>query len=277
MTDLAEDVRRHYESGIDSLEALLHRLSMLLGGLDGSVSTAALAALDQFHVGGLTATGELARRADVRADVNVLDAGCGFGGPSRYLAETFRCRVVGVDLSPDFIAISRFLTERTGLTDLVSHHVGDLTSLAFEDETFDLVWTQHVVMNIADRDHLYGELRRVLKRGCRFAFYDPIAADGHPEVRYPTPWAASSKTSTLLTEGETRAALDRARLKLLIFDDVTRDALGWLQQQQQAPAKPSPLSLGLVLGLRAPELVANFARNLGEGRLRLVMGVCTAV
>jgi hypothetical protein len=48
-------------------------------------------------------------------------------------------------------------------------------------------------MSIADRDRLYGELRGVLKPGGRFGFYDPIAADGHPEVRYLTPWAASSK------------------------------------------------------------------------------------
>ncbi len=276
MGDLNETIRDHYQAGVGEQGALLARLSAMIDQLEGPPSSQALAAVDQFHVGGLKATAELAKRVGVRPEMDVLDAGSGLGGPSRYLAETFGCRVIGIDLTPDYVAIAKLLAERTGLADKVGYRLGDLTQLPFEDACFDLVWAQHVVMNIRDRDGLYRELRRVLKPGGRLAFYDPIAADEKPEPFYPVPWAASAETSTLLTEDETVAVLRGAGLKPVGFDDVTLEAMGWLIQQQ-SPVAQSPLNLGVVIGPRIGELVANFGRNLREGRVRLVMGVCEAV
>ena len=161
------------------------------------------------------------------ADAAVLDAGSGLGGPARYLAETFGCHVEGVDLSPDYVAIARLLTDRAGLADRVAFGEGDLTALPFEDARFDLVWTQHVAMNIADRAGLYRELRRVLKPDGRLAFYDPLAADGHPDPIYPVPWAQTGATSTLLTADETCAVLEGAGFAVASLDDVTEAALGW--------------------------------------------------
>jgi 2-polyprenyl-3-methyl-5-hydroxy-6-metoxy-1,4-benzoquinol methylase len=66
--------------------------------------------------------------------------------PSRYLASTYGCRVVGLDLSPSFVAVAQLLAQRTGLNALVSYQAGDL--LAFPNSGFDVMWTQHVVMNI---------------------------------------------------------------------------------------------------------------------------------
>ena len=177
-----------------------------------------------FTWGGLAATAAIAERLGLEPGHLVLDAGSGLGGPARYLAETFGCRVEGVDLSPDYVAVARLLTDRAGLAEQVTFQEADLLRLPFEDGRFDLVWTQHVAMNIADRDGLYRELQRVLKPGGRLAFYDPLAADGHPEVIYPVPWAQSAATSTLLTSAETTAALERAGFSVNTLDDVTEPA-----------------------------------------------------
>jgi hypothetical protein len=48
------------------------------------------------------------------------------------------------------------------------------------------------------------------------------------------------------------------------------------RQQPQAAAAPPPLSLGTIMGPRMREMVGNFARNLTEGRIKLVMGLCEA-
>jgi cyclopropane fatty-acyl-phospholipid synthase-like methyltransferase len=69
---------------------------------------------------GLEATDRLARFAGIESGTNILDAGSGLGGPSRYLASTYGCRVVGVDLSPSFVAVAQLLAQRTGLNVLVS-------------------------------------------------------------------------------------------------------------------------------------------------------------
>src|SRR6266568_3505896 len=95
----------------------------------------------------------------------------------RNLAETRGCHVTGVDLAPSFVAVAKLLAERTGMAGLVSYQVGDLLALPFADARFDVVFTQHVVMNIPDRDQVYREIARVLKPGGRFGFYDVLAAD----------------------------------------------------------------------------------------------------
>jgi hypothetical protein len=91
------------------------------------------------------------------------------------------------------------------------------------------------------------------------------------------PWAETPALSTLLTADATRAALEQAGFRVTAFDDVTQSALGAMAQQPRpAPSSSAPLNLGRVMGPRMGEMVSNFAKNLTEGRLRLVMGLCEA-
>src|SRR5687768_11294173 len=63
-----------------------------------------LAPGDHFHARGLSATGELADRLPVKAGDHILDIGCGLGGPARYMAKRFDCRVSGIDITAPFVA-----------------------------------------------------------------------------------------------------------------------------------------------------------------------------
>ena len=276
MAQLADTVRDHYQAAIDDRKALLARIGAAVDAMEPPINARRLAPLDQFHMGGLAATAAVAERVGVSADAVVLDAGSGLGGPARYLAETFGCLVEGVDLSPDYVAIARFLTDRAGLSARVTFSEGDVTALAFEAGRFDLVWTQHVAMNVADRAALYREFRRVLKPGGRFAFYDPLAADGHPDPIYPVPWAQDAGTSTLLTAAETRSAIEAAGFALVSLDDVTQQAMVWAAQQGP-PAQPGGANAGMIVGARMAEMAGNFVRNLREGNVRLMLGVADAV
>src|SRR5499426_3102328 len=58
-----------------------------------------LAPADQFHGGGKPATERLARLANLRPGMRVLDVGGGLGGPARTLAGQFGCIVTVVDLT----------------------------------------------------------------------------------------------------------------------------------------------------------------------------------
>ena len=274
MTAQAKIVRDHYQAAITDRESLMVRIAAAVDAIEPPINAHRLAPLDQFHMGGFAATIALAERAAISADTLVLDAGSGLGGPARYLAETFGCMVEGIDLSPDYVAIAEFLTNRAGLADRVTFREGDLMRLPFEDGRFDLVWTQHVAMNIADRAGLYRELRRVLKRGGRLAFYDPLAADGHPAMIFPVPWAQTADTSTLLTMDETRAVLEQLGFSIFSFDDVTADAIQWAQTQG-AP-QPGGANAAMIVGARMAEMAGNFVKNLREGRVRLVMGIAQA-
>ena len=91
MTDTIDRVRAHYD-GPGLVDRIKAALAPIAGG-DQPLTVAQLAMLDQFHTRGILATGELAGAAGLTGADHVLDAGCGIGGPARYLASTFGCHV----------------------------------------------------------------------------------------------------------------------------------------------------------------------------------------
>src|ERR1700674_2003979 len=209
MTDTTTQVREHYNA--TNLTSRIKVALATIAAEDQTLRIDQLAPLDQFHTRGILATAEMAAAAGLEPSTRVLDLGCGIGGPVRYLAATFGCRVTGVDLSPSFIDAANYLTGRCGLSDRVTFQVGDALHLPFPDGTFDAVFLQHVAMNIEDRASLYAEVRRILTPGGRFATHDVVLRDG--DVVYPAPWARDASTSFLRGEGDTRAALEQAGFK----------------------------------------------------------------
>jgi SAM-dependent methyltransferase len=269
MTDTTTKVRAHYIAN-----GLTDRIKSALATIaaeDQTLTVAQLAPLDQFHTRGLRATGELASAAGLEPSTRVLDLGCGIGGPARYLAATFGCKVIGVDLSPGFIDAATYLTARCGLSNRVTFQVGNALQLPFEDATFDTVFLQHVAMNIEDRTALYAEVRRILTLGGRFATYDLVLRDGN--VVYPAPWARDASTSFLLSEDDTRAALEQAGFKAVLWRDDTATALDWFKAM--AGSQPQALNLGVVMGPDFPAIASNLARNIRENRLGVLSTVLT--
>ena len=268
MTDVLEGVRDHYRA--TGLTERLKRALMALGPEDQRLTPQQLGTLDQFHTRGLAATAELAKLAGISSDAAVLDVGSGIGGPARFLAATYGCRVTGVDLSAPFVDAARYLTERTGQSGQVSFQTGSALELPFDDGLFDVVLLQHVAMNIADRARLYREIRRMLKPGGRFAIFDVVANGGEPH--YPVPWARTPATSFLMTAAATREAIELAGFRTLTWKDDTEAAKTWITQLRASGPPPSP-NLGVVMGPDFAQLAANLGRNLLEGRV----GVLTAV
>jgi sarcosine/dimethylglycine N-methyltransferase len=268
MTDDLDGVRDHYRA--TGLTERLKTALMVLGPQDARLTPEQLGALDQFHTRGLAATAELAKLAGITADMSVLDVGSGVGGPARFLAATYDCRVIGVDLSEPFVDAARYLTERTGQSGQVSFQAGSALALPFGDGSFDVALLQHVAMNISDRAGLYREIRRVLKRGGRFATYDLVLKSGEPH--YPVPWARTPATSFLLSAAATREAIEPAGFRTLTWQDDSETAKAWITQLRASGPPPSP-NLGVVMGPDFAQLSANLGRNLMESRL----GVLTAV
>ena len=242
----------------------------VFGPEDQRLTPQQLGALDQFHTRGLAATTELANLAGITADMSVLDVGSGIGGPARFLAPSYGCRVTGIDLSEPFVDAARYLTRRTGQSELVSFHTASALELPFEGRRFDAVLLQHVAMNISERARLYREIERVLKPCGRFATFDVVANGSEPY--YPVPWARTPTTSFLLTADATREAIEQAGFRTLAWQDDTETAKAWFTQQRASGPPPSP-NLGVVMGPDFAELFTNLARNLLEGRL----GILTAV
>ncbi|MGI4953793.1 MAG: class I SAM-dependent methyltransferase [Janthinobacterium lividum] len=245
------------------------------GLLGRRLSPADLAPLDQFHTRGMAATVELAAAAHIAATDTVLDVGSGLGGPSRTLASTFGCSVTGIDLAPSFVEAAGMLSELAGLADRVRYRCADALAMPFADASFDVAWSQHVAMNIADRAGLYAEIHRVLKPGGRFATYDVVAGSGEP-LHVPVPWSAGPDTSFLLRADAMRDILERQGFRVENWVDRTADAVAWVGQQQaraKVGAGGPTLGLHLAMGPEFPRMAANLGRNLLEGRVGIQQAV----
>jgi SAM-dependent methyltransferase len=269
------DVAEHYGTA-----SLLDRVKAALEGAglgEGPIAWSDLAGLDQFHVRGLAASQELAQALDITPGARLLDIGSGLGGPARYLAATFGARVTGVDLSEPFVEVANHLAARCGLAETAQFQQADALELPFEDGAFDLAWTQHVAMNIADRARLYGEIRRVLRPGGRLAIYDVLAGEAGP-LAFPVPWARTPEISFLMTPQAMRQVLAESGFRELVWRDATEGAVAWLAAQRAAPAPAAPgLGLPVIMGADFPQLAANLARNLAERRAQLAQTVLEAV
>lgn len=265
---LHETIQTHYAS-TDVGSAILAALEKAGKDLD-RLTLQDLAPVDEFHIRGRAATLELARAAGLDASQRVLDVGSGVGGTSRCLAQEFGCRVTGIDLTDEYCRAAAMLTGKVGLTHLVDYRQGDATHLPFDDGAFDVVWSEHVAMNIPDKPRLYQEMHRVLKPGGTLAIYDVLAGPSGP-VLFPVPWARTPDTSFLVQPEELRQLLEDAGFSISDWKDTTEVARTWflaLVEKIRREGFP-PVGFHLLLGPEFQAMAQNQGRNLQEGRIAL--------
>ena len=271
--DLQAKLERHYVNG-DLSERILEALKKAGKDVD-HLTPEDLAPIDEFHTLGRLATLELIKLAGIAPDMQVLDVGCGVGGPSRCIARTIGCRVTGVDLLEEYCAAAEMLARRSGLDHLVNYCQGNALALPLSREGYDVVWTQHTAMNISDKTALYRELDRVLKPGGVLAIFDVLAASEGP-LHFPVPWARTPETSFLLSEDEMRRCLTEAGFDVTVWKDATRSALDIFAKLEQKVRKDGlpPLGTHILLGPDFESMLLNQLRNFQENRIAAVQIIC---
>jgi MPBQ/MSBQ methyltransferase len=253
-------VREHYRG--DGLEARV--LTALRGaGVDtDALRVEDLAGLDQLHAGFVPATEHLLDTLALTAEAWLLDVGAGVGGPARLAAARHGCRVTGIDLSPDFVDLAQKLTERVGLTDLVTFDLGSATAMPYEDRSFSHAMLNHVGMNIAEKDRVFAEVRRVLEPGGLFAVYEQMRV-GDGELTYPLPWADDETSSFVETRERYDERLRAAGFRIEVDEDRTAAVAA------AGPPAAGALTPGDLFGPEFAERIGNnlsatFAGTLGS-------------
>jgi len=261
------NVTTHYSRG-----NLLDRLNAALveDGVDPDrPDIESLAPYDQFHGRGLEATVEMADLLKIAASDHILDIGSGIGGPARYLAHRFGCRVTGIDLTAEFCEVARHLTRLLDLQARVDFHLGNAVAMPFSDRSFDGAYSMNVSMNIADKAGLYREVCRVLRPGA-WLMLSEIAKGSGADLDFPTPWAHSAQTSFLATPEDTRSALAEAGFEIVQMRSTLDQALAFGTRSRelvQRGEKPPHRAVQLIHGEIAAQAMANTARGLADGRI----------
>ena len=160
---MADRVASHYSKNLELADVIAQNLQSV-GRDPNKLTTADLATVDEFHIRGRKATLELAAQMNLNTDSHVLDIGSGLGGPARTVAEIYGCQVTGIDLTQAFCSAAAAISDWVGLGKRVSFKRGDATNLPFDNKKFDAAMTIHVAMNIAAKDKMYMEARRVVSR-----------------------------------------------------------------------------------------------------------------
>ena len=263
----------HWARG-DVYARILAALKRAGKSLDG-LTVEDLAPVDHFHARGLPATEDLGDVLPIESHHHILDIGCGLGGPARYFAQRFGCRVSGVDITEPFVETAKRLNKLLGMSDTVAVEHGNGQRLPYGDNTFDGEYSQHVTMNVADRLQFFAEAYRMLKPGGFFALTEHgLGAEGDPY--YPLPWSEDGSGSYLMSPEQTRVLLETAGFTEIVLEDTGPKYLAAYHKviesidQRAVP----PLGIHLLMGDNAAEKTRNSARSIEEGRTRPLQVFC---
>ena len=174
MGDATSQTVYFYDRHPISCDIILAKLRASRGHLEG-LRPDELFAHDQDHYGGLAATDELARGAQIGNGSRVADFCAGLGGTVRYLAHRYGANVTGIELTPSRVAGAQELTKRVGLQETARIIEGNVMDVPLDGETMDAVVSQEAFCHVPDPKKAIAEAFRILKKGGRLAFTDWIA------------------------------------------------------------------------------------------------------
>lgn len=119
--------------------------------------------LSVLHPGGFVSTKRLLDTCKIDKSKRVLDIACGKGTTSILIAKRFGCKIVGIDICPDLIKEAKKLAKRNRVDHLVEFQVADATQLPFNDNEFDVIIAQAMLVLIEKKETVIKESLRVLK------------------------------------------------------------------------------------------------------------------
>lgn len=234
-----------------------------------------LAPVDHYHARGFPATVELADRLPIRPGDHILDIGCGVGGPARYIAQRFGCRVSGLDITEPYVQAANKLTALLRMEGQVQVLLGDGQKLPYGDACFDGAYALHVTMNVADRPRFFAEAWRVLRPGAFFALTEHgLGPEGSPH--HPVPWSEDGSGAYLVTPQQTQALLQGAGFTGIEVEEAGAKYLAGYKRAVQLAERGQlpPLGVHLLMGENAVLKMSNAARNIEEGRTRPIEVIC---
>ncbi len=121
----------------------------------------------------------VAEKINLKKGMRILDAGCGQGVTSTYLAQKYGCSVDGITVVPFEIKEATKLAKKLGVLERAHYVLMDYSQLKFGNDTFDAIYTQESLVHSTNIQQTLKEFYRVLKNGGKIALFEySMAEDG---------------------------------------------------------------------------------------------------
>jgi SAM-dependent methyltransferase len=145
---------------------------------------------------------------DRTAPLKIADIGCGTGASTLLLAHLLNARITAVDFIQDFLDVLDVRAKNRGVSEKISPLCCSMDALPFEEETYDVIWSEGAIYNIGFEKGVI-DWHRFLKTGGLLVVSEitwltasrPPDLSAHWETEYPEIDLASSKIHILEKNG----------------------------------------------------------------------------